>query len=62
MSKDDEDSTGDTVTAASSPAKSDANEFEDRLGVLLDLVRNGADLSKHRSDVLSQTFRGDLCY
>ena len=56
MSMDDEYSAGDTVTAASSPAESDANEFDDWLGVPLDLVCDGADLSKHRSDVSSQSF------
>ena len=56
MSIDDEHSAGDTVTAASSPTKSDANEFDDQLGVPLDLVRDGADLSKHRSDISSQSF------
>ena len=46
MSIDDEHSAGDTVTAASSPAESDANEFGDWLGVPLNLVLDGADLSK----------------
>jgi hypothetical protein len=56
MSIDDEHSVGDTVTAASSPAESDANEFDDWFGVPLDLVCDGADLSKHRSDISSQSF------
>lgn len=35
---------------ASSPAESDASEFDGWLGVLPDLVRDGADLSKHLAD------------
>jgi hypothetical protein len=56
MNINDEHSARDTVTAASSPAESDANEFDDWLGVPHDLARDGAELSKHRSDVLSQSF------
>jgi hypothetical protein len=56
MSIDDEHSARDIVTAASSPTESDANEFDDWLGVPLDLIRDGADLSKHRSDISSQSF------
>ena len=56
MGIDDEHSDGDTMTTASSPAESDANEFDDWLGVPSDLVRDGADLSKHRGDVSSQNF------
>jgi hypothetical protein len=44
MSIDDEHSAGDTVTTSSSPAESDANEFDDWLGVPPDLIRDGADL------------------
>jgi len=53
MSIDDEHSARDTVTAASSPAESDANEFDDWLGVPLDLVCDSADLLKHHSDIPS---------
>jgi hypothetical protein len=56
MSIDDEHSVRDIVIVASSPAKSDANEFDDWLGVPLNLVHDGVDLSKHRSDILSQSF------
>ena len=56
MSIDDEYSDGDTTTTASSPAESDVNECDDWLGVPSDLVCDGADLSKHRSDVSSQSF------
>jgi hypothetical protein len=56
MSIDDGYSARDTAMTASSPAESDANEFDDWLGVPLDLVRDAADLSKHRSDISSQSF------
>lgn len=51
----DEGSARDTVMA-SCPADSDANEFDDWLGLPSDLVRDGADLSKHRSNISSQNF------
>jgi hypothetical protein len=56
MSIDDEHSAGDAVTTASSPAESDTNEFDNWFGVPPNLVCDGADLSKCRSDVLSQSF------
>jgi hypothetical protein len=56
MSIDDERGARDTVTTASSPAESDANEFDNWLRVPSNLVHGGADLSKYRSDVSSQSF------
>jgi hypothetical protein len=51
MSIDNGHSARDIVTTISSPAESDANEFDDWLGVPPNLVRDVVDLSEHRSDV-----------
>jgi hypothetical protein len=44
------------MMTASSPTKSNTNEFDDLLGVPFNLVHDGVDLSKHCSSVLSQSF------
>jgi hypothetical protein len=54
MTIDEEQSFRDTAT--SSPVESNANEFDDWLGIPSDLVRNSADLSSHRGNHSSLTF------
>lgn len=55
MTVDEEQSFRDIAT--SSPIESNASEFDDWLGILSDLVRDGADLSSYRGNHPSLTFQ-----
>jgi hypothetical protein len=55
MSIDDKHGATDMVTVPS-PAESDADEFDNWLEVLSNLVYNSADLSRHRDDYPAQGF------